>query len=310
MKIVFLLCVIITSSLDSYSQIEELLNLETGSGNLAATLLLPLTKKKMPVALIIAGSGPTDRDGNNTMMKNNSLKLLASGLAEHGIASLRYDKRGVAASKGAAIKEADLRFDDYITDAKLWVDLLVKDKRFKNIIIIGHSQGSLIGMVACQQEGVNKFISIAGPGRPLAATLREQLAAQPPIVLEMAEPILKELEQSRTTEDVPPGLYTIFRPSVQPFMISWLKYDPAVELKKLQIPILIVQGTTDIQVATVDAEILAVANSEAKLSLIEGMNHVLKEVEIDRQKNIATYNNPELPLAKGLMDQISNFINQ
>jgi pimeloyl-ACP methyl ester carboxylesterase len=293
-----------------YAQKEELISLETNSGKLEGTLLIPITNNKIPLALLISGSGPTDRDGNNPMMKNNSLKMLAEELAKRDIATLRYDKRGVGKSKIAGIKEVDLRFENYIDDAKSWLELIDKDNRFDKIIVIGHSEGSLIGMIAAQQKNVTKFISVAGVGQPAADILRKQLAQQPPIVLEMSEPILEKLEHEETTEDVPPGLYSLFRPSVQPYMISWFRYNPKKEIGKLKIPILIIQGTTDIQSSVSDAEQLLEGNPIAKKVIIDGMNHILKESELDRQKNIETYSNPDLPLAKGLVEIITEFIKQ
>ena len=292
------------------AQSEEIATLETSSGNLEGTLLIPSAGKKIVVALIIAGSGPTDRDGNNAMMKNNSLKMLAEDLTKNGLATLRYDKRGVGQSKVAGIKEADLRFENYIEDASLWIEFLSKDKRFKSIIIIGHSEGSLIGMIAAQHKKAKKFVSIAGVGQPAADILRTQLAAQSPIALAMSEPILAKLELGETVDDVPQGLYTLFRPSVQPYMISWFKYDPAAEIARLNKPMLIVQGTTDIQVSEDDAEKLAQANPRAQSKIIDGMNHIMKTSELDRQKKIQTYRDPDLPLAAGLIDAITSFINQ
>ena len=79
--------------------------LSTATGDIKGRLLLPANSTTCPVVLLIAGSGPTDMDGNNPMMKNNSLKFLAEGLAQKGIASLRFDKRGIAGSTAAG-KEA------------------------------------------------------------------------------------------------------------------------------------------------------------------------------------------------------------
>ena len=308
--VVALLFIIPAVSLTVSGQVADTVTLNTGRGTLEGTLLLPAGRRKMPVALIIAGSGPTDRNGNNPFMQNNALKMLADSLAAHGIASLRYDKRGVGRSKEAAIAEADLRFDDYVDDARQWLALLAADKRFRSIVVVGHSQGSLIGLLAARQGSADKFISIAGVGRPAADLIREQLAAQPPEVLATAEPILAKLEQGETTEDVPPGLFALFRPSVQPFMISWFAYDPQQEIARLTIPVLIVQGTTDIQVTTEDARALATAGTNTALAIIPGMNHVMKPAPQDRQENIATYSLPELPLHKGLLKPIIEFIQQ
>lgn len=283
--------------------------LHTATGDLFGTLMLPANFSKGPVALIIAGSGPTDRNGNNPVMKNESLRMLAQGLANHAIASLRYDKRGIAESKAAMKGEANLRFEDYIKDAQDWIDLLKKDKRFKKVVVIGHSEGSLIGMVAARQ-GADGYVSIAGAGRSADLLLKEQLASQPQNIKDISFPIIDSLVQGKTVTNVDPMLYSLFRPDVQPYIISWFRYDPQAEIKKLAIPVLVVQGTNDIQVSTQDAQLLAKANPHAQLVLIDGMNHILKNVEGDRSANIATYNNPSLPISDKLLSAIVKFIEQ
>lgn len=290
------------------AQTEEAITLKTETGNIEGTILLPETKFPVPVALIIAGSGPTDRDGNNPMMKNNSLKMLSAELAKKGIASLRYDKRGIAQSQQAGLKEADLRFENYIQDAESWIKLLKQNKNFSEVIVIGHSEGSLIGMIASQNENVSKFVSIAGIGQPADMIIREQLKAQPPFVLEQSTPILDELVKGKMVENVPQMLFSLFRPSVQPYMISWFRYDPQKEIAKLKKPVLIVQGTTDIQVSVEDAKRLQAANQLARMTLIEGMNHIFKNADADRTKNIQTYSQPELPVNIELVNVISKFI--
>jgi len=305
---ILLLSVLVFLSLQIRAQKEEEVVLETQTGKINGTLLLPENIKDPPVALIIAGSGPTDRDGNNPYMKNNSLKMLAEGLAGAGIASLRYDKRGIATSKEAGLKEEDLRFENYVQDAAQWIDLLKKDKRFKKVIVIGHSEGSLIGMIASKKAGADKYVSIAGAGMPAGDIIREQLKNQPAMVTDAAFPILDSLEQGKTVKEVPPMLASLFRLSVQPYIISWFKYDPRKEISKLNIPVLIVQGTTDIQVSVKDAENLKKADPKAELKIIEGMNHIFKEAEADRTKNIQTYSQPDLPLQKDLIKVISGFI--
>lgn len=284
------------------------ISLQTETGKVEGTLLIPDRENKVPLVLIIAGSGPTDRDGNNPVMKNNSLKMLAEGLAENGIASLRYDKRGVGESKDAGLSESELRFEHYVQDAKAWVDYLSKDSRFSEIVILGHSEGSLIGMIATQNPDVTKFISLAGVGTPAGEIIREQLKPQPPFVLEQSLPILEKLEKGETVDEVPPMLFSLFRPRVQPYLVSWFRYDPRQELAKLNKPILIIQGTTDLQVGVDDAEKLANANERAELRIIEEMNHILKEAESDRTKNIATYSMPELPLQSDLLESILKFL--
>lgn len=266
------------------------------------------TTKPKAVALIIAGSGPTDRNGNNPQMTNNSLKMLAQGLAEQGIASLRYDKRGVAKSAKAGPAEIDLRFDHYIEDAQLWVEYLHKQHPNKPIIIIGHSEGALIGAAAAKHPQVAKYVSIAGAGQPIDVILREQLKSQPSIVLSSATPILDSLVKGQKVENVPPFLMALFRLSVQPYMISWFAYDPAEQIAKIEKPVLIVQGTTDIQVSVNNAQILAKAKPDAQVTIIEGMNHILKPADADRAANMATYTQADLPVEPKLIDIIANFI--
>ena len=287
---------------------ETIVTLETNAGIIEGSLLVPNGALKTPVALIIAGSGPTDRDGNNPMMKNNCLKMLADELCKKGIASLRYDKRGVAKSQGAGLNESDLRFEHYIEDAKGWVGFLKEDKRFDQIIVVGHSEGSLIGMVASRDINVDQFISIAGAGQSADKILKEQLKTQPPVVLKMSEPIIDKLVQGQTVTDVDPGLYALFRPQVQPYLISWFQYDPGKEIAKLEKPVLIIQGTADIQVSIKDADLLAQGHPNAEKKIIKGMNHIFKEADADRAKNLQTYNEPDLPVKSELIEEIAGFI--
>jgi pimeloyl-ACP methyl ester carboxylesterase len=277
-------------------------SVQTPTGELYGTLTVPILKGTFPVALIIAGSGPTDRNGNNPQMKNNSLLLLAHELAAQGIASIRYDKRGIGASKDALISEENLRFENYAEDAKAWVAQLKADGRFKKLIVMGHSEGSLLGLLACEQADV--FVSLAGAGRPIDVILKEQLAVQlsgKKKLLRAANEGLTKLKEGKLVEDSPVELFGLFRSSVQAYMISWMKYDPAVEISKLKIPVIIIQGTTDLQVQVKDAELLHAASPSSRYILIEGMNHILKLSPSDRQKNIETYSNPELPLAPELL---------
>jgi len=283
-----------------YFEMEQ--TLQTSTSELFGTLTVPILKGTFPVALIIAGSGPTDRNGNNAQMKNNSLQMLAKELAAQGIASLRYDKRGIGKSASAMISEEQLRFENYVEDAKDWAAQLKTDPRFRKLIIIGHSEGSLIGMLACEQADV--FVSLAGAGRPIDVILKEQLAVQldgKKKLLRAANEGLSKLKEGVLVEDAPVELFGLFRPSVQPYMISWMKYDPAVEISKLNIPIVIIQGSTDIQVSEEDARLLFEGHRlDSRLIIIEDMNHVLKIAPLDRTKNIETYSNPELPLAPEL----------
>ena len=266
---------------------------------------------KVPVVLIIAGSGPTDRDGNSPMLKTDCLRKLAEDLSVQGIATLRYDKRGIGKSKAPGQKEEDLTFDTFIDDAASWIERLQRDKRFSRVIVAGHSEGSLLGMVAAAKTHAGGYISIAGAGRPIDVILKEQLMANPnnpPDLIKQAHVILDSLKQGHRVKQVNPMLISLFRPGIQPFMISWMRYDPAKTIRLLTCPVMIVQGTTDIQVSMTDAEALHAASPAATYFIAEGMNHVLRDAPADRAENVKVYFQPEKPLSAGLVPAIAGFV--
>lgn len=273
------------------------------------TLLLPETENPVPLAILIAGSGPTDRDGNQPMMINNSLKFLAEGLTQHSIATFRYDKRIVKQIQMRNIDERNIRFDDFVDDAVAIVNYFAKDDRFSKIFIIGHSQGSLIGMIAAQ-EHTDGFISIAGTGREIDDVIVAQLAQQAPGLEESAREAFDDLRTNGVAKNYNPGLASIFRPEIQPFILSWMQFDPAEEIKKLEMPILILNGDKDIQVSVAEAELLLKNKPDAELKIIPNMNHVLKEVEDMGLENQKAYNLQDLPVVPELIQDISEFINR
>lgn len=293
---------------------EEPIVLKTKTGDIFGSLKAPNSKTPVPIAIIIAGSGPTDRNGNSQLTQNDAYKMLSDELFYSGIATLCFDKRGIAASKSSMKEESDIRFENYIEDVKGWIDLLSNDKRFSNIIIIGHSEGSLIGMIAAKNNPkVTKYISIAGMGVPFDVILKEQLekqlAGQPQATKDLIFSYLDKLKQGETISNIPPTLNALFRPSVQPYMISVMKYNPQEEIAKLTIPTLIIQGTTDIQVPTEQANLLSVANPKAQKVIIENMNHVLKDCKSsDMAEQMPTYSNKSIPLNKEVRKVIINFI--
>ena len=286
--------------------IETPIILQTNKGKLFGTLTTPKNLKNGPLAIIIAGSGPTDRNCNNPAMTNDAYKKLAHELAEKNISTLRYDKRGIAESVASVESESDLVFDDYVNDAKDWIQLVKQDKRFSQIVVIGHSEGSMIGMLAAVKA--DKFVSVAGIGQSAATLLKEQLSAQPKELQDLSFPIIDSLVLGKKVENVNPMVMSLFRPSVQPYIISWFKYNPLTEIEKLKVPVLIIQGSADIQVGVDDAKRLSSASPQSKLLIIDKMNHILRTVDGDRQANLETYNNAALPLADGLVKEITDFI--
>ncbi len=291
---------------------EEPVTLQTPTGAIEGTLTLPAQgTAPYPVALIIAGSGPTDRDGNNPAgVHTDAYKLLADGLAASGIATVRYDKRGIAASRAAGPREVDLRFDDYVHDAEGWIAKLRADRRFSTITVIGHSEGSLIGMIAAPPARPDGYVSLEGAGLPAATVLRAQLKRQlPPELAAESDRILAGLEKGETTDSVPAPLQPLYHASIQPYLISWFRYDPAVEIARLQIPTLIVQGTHDGQIGVDEAQRLAKANPRARLLVLDGMTHVLKDGPPDLQAQLTSvYADPSLPLDPRLVPALVVFI--
>lgn len=273
------------------------------------SLYSPLKQnKKTNLVILIAGSGPTDRDGNQKGLTNNSLKYLSEELVKNDIAVFSYDKRIISQMKTGTVNEATLTFDDFISDATSVLLFFKKNqKKYNKIIIAGHSEGSLIGMIAAKDKA-DGFISLAGAGRTIDAVLVEQIAKQAPFLKEETQKNLDILKSGKTFELKNPMLASIFRESIQPYMISWIKYNPQMELAKLQIPIIIINGTKDIQVSVQEAELLKKAKPEAELVLIENMNHVFKEIKGDDAENMKSYTNPDLPIAPKLTNTITAFV--
>jgi alpha/beta superfamily hydrolase len=259
------------------------------------------------LAIIIAGSGPTDRDGNNSSMKSNYLKMLAEELNKNGISSFRYDKRGVSKSLGDIKSPNEIQFLDYVNDVKSIINHFKDTKKYKKIVIIGHSEGSLIGMLASKSIA-DGFISIAGAGVDYLTLIQRQLSNRAPYIKSMSDPIIEQLKKNKLVDSVPPMLNNLFGTNLQRFLIDASSFDPAAEISKLLIPILIIQGTNDIQVEVKDAEILHTASSKSKLKIIQGMNHVFRQVSENFILNLQTYANPDLPIDENLPVIISEFI--
>lgn len=270
------------------------------------TLLSPNNVKKPNLAIIIAGSGPTDRDGNQNFLKNNSLKKLAVNLTNNNIATYRYDKRIVKQLKSNNL-DKNIIFDHFVTDAKSVIDYFKSTKNFNKIYVIGHSQGSLVGMLAAKDRA-DGFISLAGAGQSIDQVIIEQVNKTAPNFTEDTKRIFKTLKEGKTTTDYPMALSSIFNIEIQKFMINWMKYNPTEVLSTLNIPILVINGTKDLQVSETEAKLLKEANKDATLKIIENMNHVLVTIEGDDLENSKSYAETQRPIAEGLIDTITNFI--
>ncbi len=291
---------------DTTTYKEEPIEFKIDSATLYGQYIKAANSKK--IALIIAGSGPTNGDGNSPYFKSNTYKYIAEELARNGISSVRFDKRGVGKSLKAGKKESDLRFEMYIDDANQIVNAISKFN-YKEIIIIGHSEGSLVGMlVASSNKNITKYISVSGAGSSADVLLKEQFKSQPDEVSTRAVLMIDSVKAGIPVPSIPPYLKSVFRKSIQGYMNSWFKYDPQVEIKKVKVPILIIQGTHDIQVQVIDGQNLYLANPKATLRIIDNMNHVLRIVESeDRTENLKSYNNPGLPLSSEFLKAVVEF---
>lgn len=254
------------------------LELPTAWGKLAGTLLLPEGEGPFPAALLIAGSGPTDRDGNTPLLPAplDNLKRLAEALAARGIASLRYDKRGVGGSVYPGLSEEALRFDQLVDDAVALAGRLAAQERVSRVTLVGHSEGALVAALAAEDAQAAGLVSIAGAGSRASTLMRTQITGHlPPDLAQPALAALDALEAQHAVEDVPDDLVLLFRPSVQPYLMSWFRHDPGQVLAELSLPVLLVQGTADVQVGMADARRLHAARPDARLKVVEGMDHLL-----------------------------------
>lgn len=288
------------------------ISLDTGSGMLYGSLLLPRTEQPPPVVLIIPGSGPTDRNGNSPDgAHTDNLRQLALVLAKNRIASVRYDKRGVAASRPATPDERNLSVERYVADAVAWSRALKADPRFGQLILLGHSEGALIASLAAEASDASAVISVAGSGRPIDEVFRAQLADQVPArYRQRVGQILDSLKAGHPAADVPLPLQDVLRPSVQPYLISLFRQDPAAAFASVKVPALIIQGTHDVQVDVSNAERLKAAKPDAELALIQGMNHMLRIAPQAASEQRESYLNPKLPQASELGTRVVDFIHR
>ena len=307
---------VILSAATSVSAAETRLSIEGPSGALQGTLASPDGGPKAPVGIIIPGSGPTDRDGNNPLgVTAGMYRLLAEALAVKGVSTIRIDKRGMFGSSAAAADADNVRMADYAADVRAWRLEAQKRPSAPCAWLIGHSEGSLVALITAQQpEGICGLILIAGAGRKIGDILREQLKANPANAPLLAQALaaLSELEAGRHVDisGMHPALAALFRPSVQAFLIDQMSYDSAQLLARYAGPVLVLQGTTDLQVSMQDAQRLAGARPGVTMVTLAGVNHILKIAPADPAANFATYGNSALPIAPSLVEAIAAFLAQ
>jgi pimeloyl-ACP methyl ester carboxylesterase len=271
--------------------------------------------KRAPVVVIIPGSGPTDRDGNNPLgVTAAPYRLLAHGLAARGISTVRIDKRGMFGSKAAIVNANQVTIADYAADAHAWAKAARKATGAKCVWLLGHSEGGLVALAAGQDKtDLCGIISVSAAGRKLGTIIREQLVANPanaPLIPSAYTALARlEARQRFNNADIPPALQPLFGEAIQPYMIDLLAQDPARLAWSLKLPLLIVQGDRDLQVTVADANALAAAQPRAQKVILPGVNHLLKMVgAADRAANVATYADPSLPVAPAAIDAVASFV--
>ena len=276
------------------------------------TLLQSEDSSSKTLAIIIAGSGPTNRDGNQIAMKNNSLKQLADFLADEGMSSFRYDKRIFKLAKNQMLDESLMRFDDFVQDAadvvnyfKLYHD---DEYDFDKFILIGHSQGVLVAQLASLKTAVNALILLCGTAKPIDEVMVSQVSKQAPFLYKDLKEAFDSIKKVGYVKEYNPLLKTLLREDTQPFLQSWMMHNPTEIAKKITEPTLVIGGTTDIQVPGEEAKILAENFPNATYAIIKNMNHILKNVESLGQENLKSYNNPNLSLHDNLKSEIHDFI--
>ncbi len=284
-------------------------------GELAGTLEGELAEGT-PAVLIVPGSGPTDRDGNSPLgITAQSYKLLAETLAQRGIASVRIDKRGMFASADAVADPNAVTVDDYVADLEAWTDTISQRSGGQCVWLLGHSEGGLISMAAAARDRARYcgLLLVASPGVNTGEVIRGQLAANPAnaAIMPQVDAIIAKLKagESVPLDEMHPGLIPLFGPQVQGFVASMLRQEPAELIAAHDLPLLILNGRADLQTPAADAQMLATARPDAKLVLLDGVNHVLKQVPNgSRAENIASYSDPDLPLAPGVAEAIAEFV--
>jgi pimeloyl-ACP methyl ester carboxylesterase len=285
---------------------EELLEVTRGAVVLRGTLWRPATAAgPVPVMVLIAGSGPTDREGNNILGDNaNTYRMLAEALARRGVATVRFDKRNVGAS-GHDPNLAAFTLEDGVADAQAFVERVRGDARFSSVTIAGHSEGGLYALRLAERVPVNAVVLIASVGRPFGAILREQYArhASPATMTEL-DRVFAEIRAGHAPTSTDPRIQAELHPDINAaYMRSEIDLDPAAILHGLHMPATVIQGEADSQVMVADARALAAARPDAHLVLLARMNHVLKEVS-SPEDNRASYLDATRPLAPGVIEAV------
>lgn len=290
---------------------KDTLRIPLGDGYLYGDLLKSEESSGDVVFILIAGSGPTDRDGNSEILdgKNDALKAIAYGLKEKGYSTFRYDQRSAGKTKQQTTKDLlTITIEDMVDDLTRVIQTMKYVEKFDTIILVGHSQGSLVAAIAAQMEAVDGYISLCGPTRPIDQVLIWQLEQQQPKELAEMKSVINSLKQGTAVYDMSENTEKLFGTRVQPFLISWMAYNPVDVFNQLTVPKLFLFGSEDLQVPSSDSKALESLSSSTTIKVIQGMNHVLKQVKVDNEKdNLASYTDPSYALHHELITVLTDF---
>jgi uncharacterized protein len=174
------------------------------------------------------------------------------------------------------------------------------------VIVVGHSEGGLVAILAAQRLPIDRLVLLATAARRQGDLVKDQLQQKlPPDVYAPIGSAIDAIMAGQTVDPPPRGLD--IPPAMQPSIASAFTEDPIDPLKKIEAPTLIVGGGRDLQVARVDFLALSTASLMAKTAWLPDMNHVLVDVA-DEADDYAAYNQPERPLDSGMIDAVANFI--
>ncbi len=306
MKTIFTTVLLFTYLIVFSQIIEEEINLVNNEILIPGTLSYSETGKKQPLVIFVHGSGNIDRNGNQkgTPIQINYIKALADSLNNHKIAFYRYDKRTSTADNFDKLK--GITINDFVSDVEVAIQNFKNDSRFNSIHLVGHSQGSLIAMLATNKN-ITSYTSIAGAGTTIDKIIVQQISAQNPELGNIAKEHFKELFETDSIETVNPNLISIFAPQNINFIKNWAKINPEKEIKNLNIPVLILNGNTDTQVTVSNAEELKIASQNAQLEIIPKMNHLMKEVN-SLTENQQAYIDAKYPISPKMLKVLIEFI--
>jgi pimeloyl-ACP methyl ester carboxylesterase len=290
------------------------LRIPVEGGFLPGTLELPPTAGSgIPLVILMSGAGTTDRDGNNFNVpgKTDALALLASGLAQKGVASFRFDRRGAGEAYSIEKPGQQTGLYAHSGDAAKLIAYFSADARFSRIVLAGMNEGAWIGAMAVSLVEAGGFFAdglvvLDSAGTPPIETLTESLSTLDEATRLEARAIIKAILDHGDYPEPSEALSDFFTTGRREWLESWLKFDPPKIFAELQCPVLFVFGQKDMQVEPKSFERLLAARPGAPARIIPGMNYALKAVGSE-EENFKSFTNPEFPVPKSLIELVAAF---